>query len=44
MNKPRVTMPKISIVAVEDVFVKHATIDQQLVENGFDIDKIKNLI
>ena len=36
--------PKIEVVAVEDVFIKHSTVAQQLEQNGFDLDKLNKLI
>lgn len=36
--------PQISIVAVKDKFVKHSSINEQLVQNGFDINFIKEII
>ena len=36
--------PQIKLVAVQDKFIKHATIDEQLVQNGFDVNYIKKII
>ncbi len=36
--------PKIYTIAVKDKFIKHATIDEQLTENGFDINSITKLL
>lgn len=36
--------PQIKLVAVQDKFIKHATIDEQLVQNGFDVNYIKEII
>jgi len=36
--------PQIKVVAVKDKFIKHATIDEQLAQNGLDINSIITLL
>ncbi|MBQ9715512.1 MAG: 1-deoxy-D-xylulose-5-phosphate synthase [Clostridia bacterium] len=38
------TKPQIKIVAVDDKFVRHSSIQEQLSENGFDMQQLKNMI